>query len=1094
MSRSGPGRPKAVRSAFCLFNHRSFPPARPPVSQRAASAGVSGLLAALAVSLCALVVPAAQGASPADRSLNRAIGAERLGDLRLREPITLEQASPYQIRGKVHPSLRGATGTQEVAIKLRGDSVGRMRQQDRLSRVGQKFQLMAEQAEFLQRCRARADIKVKAQTQLVLNAVFADVDAADLDMLAMDPAVERIVPVANYEMHLSETVPYISAASVQAAGYDGTGIRVAVLDSGVDYTHAALGGPGTVEGYEAAYSDPASRDGLFPTAKVVEGIDLVGETWPDTDLAPDDDPIDFEGHGTHVADIIGGIHGVAPGASIYAVKVCSAVATSCSGIALIQGMEYAVDPNGDGDPEDAVDIINMSLGSDYGKPFDDDLSQAVEAAYELGVVTVSSAGNGADKPYITGTPSSTPAALSVAQTQVPSASLQVISAAGGEYPAVFQPWSTPLTETVSGPLQYGDGAGGNLDGCAAFAPGSLDGLVVLIDRGGCNFTLKVLNVGQAGGVAGIIGLVAPGAPFSGGDGGDRPIDIPGYMISQADSEALMSSPGANVVLDPDNQLPLVGQMVGSSSRGPGHAEAHLIKPEIGAPGASVSAIAGTGSETGAFGGTSGASPMVAGAAALLLEAYPDLSPVEVKARLANTGKVAIDTDPFTGLAPITRIGGGEVRAAKAVKARLAAWDEESGTPALSFGFHDVSRQVAYVERQLKIHNYLKRRRWVRIDVEWRYADDEASGAVTVHAPRWVRVDGESDVVVPVLLEIHGELLAENAMNSGSEGANPDALTFNEFDGYLVLNGHRDRIRVPWQVLPRKASKVASRSLLSFTDGFDQVPVSNYGVGTAQVDGFALLAVSGNLPAGEAGDQSPTPDIRTVGVNTFPVPEGFCLDAPSFVWAFAVNTWERQQHLLPVSHQIFLDTDQDGTDDYVLLNRDASGFGTISDGRQVVYALELETGLASAWFFAEHSMNTGNTVFFVCAEQIGLTEDDMLNTLVDVDVVAQDFYYGGPGDMVEGLTVTPLGEQHLALTEDVPGGESTTFQVLDFGQFPGTSQELGVMLITNGDRGTGFRGGSTEPTELQLMINEAVLSDRMTDLQQLLGRGGPVSSR
>lgn len=1090
MTRSGPGRREAVRFSVCQK------PDRPDRGARLGASG-AGLFAAVAVATLAVLTTPVQAAAPADRSLNRTLGAERLSDLRLGEPITLEQVSPYQIRGKIDPSLRGATGTQEVAIKLRGDSVGRMRQQDRLSRVGHKFQLMTEQAEFLQRCRSRADIQVKAQTQLVLNAVFADVDAADLDVLAMDPAVERIVPVANYELHLSETVPYISAASVQAAGFDGSGIRVAVLDSGVDYTHASLGGPGTLADYEAAYSDPASRDGLFPTAKVVEGIDLVGETWNGddvTDLAPDDDPIDLEGHGTHVADIIGGVSGVAPGASIYAVKVCSAVATSCSGIALIQGMEYAVDPNGDGDPEDAVHIINMSLGSDYGKPFDDDLSQAVEAAYELGVLTVSSAGNGADKPYITGTPSSTPAALSVAQTQVPSASLQVISAAGGEYPAVFQPWSMPLTDAISGPLQYGDGADGNLDGCAGFAAGSLDGMVVLVDRGGCNFTLKISNISQAGGAAGIIGLVAPGAPFSGGDGGDRPIDIPGYMISQADSGALMSTPGATVVLDPANQLPLVGQMVGSSSRGPGHAEEHLIKPEIGAPGASVSAEVGTGTGTTPFGGTSGASPMVAGAAALLLDAYPDLSPVEVKARLANTGYVAIDTDPFSGLAPITRIGGGEVRAARAVKAQLAAWDDTSGTPALSFGFHDVSRKVAYVERQLRIRNYLKRNRWVRIDPQWRFEDDEASGAVTVHAPRWVRVGGRSDAVVPVILEIDGELLPENAMNSGSEGANPEALTFNEFDGYLVLNGHKDRIRVPWQVLPRKASKLASRSLLSFTDGFDQVPLSNYGVGMAQVDGFALLAVSGNLPAGAAGAQSPTPDIRTVGINTFPVPEGFCLDDPSFVWAFGINTWERQQHLLPVSHQIFLDTDQDGTDDYVVLNRDASGFGTISDGRQVVYAVELATGLASAWFFAEHSMNTGNTVFFVCAEQVGLTEADMLNTLVDIDVVAQDFYYGGPGDVVEGLTVTPLGEQHFALTEDVPGGESTTIQVLDFGQFPGTSQELGVVLFTNGDRGTGLRGGSTEATEFQLLINEAVLSDRPAALQQLLGRGGPVSSR
>jgi len=77
---------------------------------------------------------------------------------------------------------------------------------------------------------------------------------------------------------------------------------------------------------------------------------VLSTRWPDGPLAPDDDPIDIDGHGTHCADIIGGRLGVAPGVSIYAVKVCSAISTSCSGIALLQGMEYSVDPNGDGDP------------------------------------------------------------------------------------------------------------------------------------------------------------------------------------------------------------------------------------------------------------------------------------------------------------------------------------------------------------------------------------------------------------------------------------------------------------------------------------------------------------------------------------------------------------------------------------------------------------------------------------------------------------------------------------------------------------------------------------------------------------------------
>jgi subtilisin family serine protease len=173
----------------------------------------------------------------------------------------------------------------------------------------------------------------------------------------------------------------------------------------------------------------------------VGGYDFVGSDWPDGPLAPDPDPLDDgpeAGHGTHVGHIIGGVGGVAPGVDLYAVKVCSSVSTSCSGVALINGMEFAADPNGDGDPGDAVDLVNMSLGSDYGQPFDDDLSAAVEYTTAIGVLTVSSAGNGGDKPYVVGTPSSTASALAVAQTQVPSAALQLITVNDVDYPAVFQ--------------------------------------------------------------------------------------------------------------------------------------------------------------------------------------------------------------------------------------------------------------------------------------------------------------------------------------------------------------------------------------------------------------------------------------------------------------------------------------------------------------------------------------------------------------------------------------------------------------------------------------------------------------------------------
>jgi hypothetical protein len=295
------------------------------------------------------------------------------------------------------------------------------------------------------------------------------------------------------------------------------------------------------------------------------------------------------------------------------------------------------------------------------------------------------------------------------------------------------------------------------------------------------------------------------------------------------------------------------------------------------------------------------------------------------------------------------------------------------------------------------------------------------------------------------------------------------LTFNEFDGYLQLDDGKHPIHLAWHVLPRKAAEVKGRDVLTFSkSGVDRIALNNIGVGTAQIDAYSLLAVSPNLPEGPEGGQAPTPDIRAVGINTFPVPAGFCSANDSFLWVFAINTWERQSHLLPVSHQFVLDTNRDGAADYVVLNRDLSGPSTISDGRQLSWVLNVATGSLGAFFFAEHSTNTGNTALIVCGEQIGMNAADLLTTQVNMDVYTDDFYFGGPGDEVTGLTVTPLGERYLGIPEDLPGKTNGAVDVIDFGAFPGNTAELGIMLFTNGDRGSGNRGGATQDSEALLI--------------------------
>ena len=575
----------------------------------------------------------------------------------------------------------------------------------------------------------------------------------------------------------------------------------------------------------------------------MEGYDFVGEDWPNSAEAPDEDPIDFEGHGTHVADIIAGASGVAPGASILAVKVCSAVSSSCSGLALLQGMDYALDPNGDGSIDDAVDVINMSLGSSFGQQ-EDDLSFASQNAVDAGVTVVASAGNSADRPYIVGSPSSTPGVISVAQTQVPSAVAYPLVVTG------ITPSTINNTATVDW-APIGAGFSGEVvrlgtacpDGGAYFNNNSPAGKVALIDRGTCAVSLKVDRAAKDGAIAVLIANNAPGDPptfsFGGGD-----TFVPTVVISQADGNRIKTALGATGVnpavvasVSPAVSVPLVGSMVGSSSRGPSMSF-DAIKPDIGAPGASVSAIAGSGSETQAFGGTSGAAPMVAGSVALLLSLDASMDPLTVKGRLVGTGDTDIETNPSTQpgvLAPITRIGGGEVRVDAAAAASTIAFDSTPGAvaqPSLSFGFHTLAGTTT-LERRLTVRNLGTATRTYTLTPAFRFADDQASGAVTpsIVGGNTVTVGAGREKTVTVRLLIDPSkaptwpfTFAPSQMGNGS------LLNGPEFDGYLTVSGGGDEIHVPWHVLPRASASVsANRPIVNLaSQGAATVTVANSG--------------------------------------------------------------------------------------------------------------------------------------------------------------------------------------------------------------------------------------------------------------------------
>ena len=202
---------------------------------------------------------------------------------------------------------------------------------------------------------------------------------------------------------------------------------------------------GTVADYQAAKAQlgqPVTPD-EFPGPKVVGGYDFAGDAYqadPTTAdynpvPAPDPYPLDCNSHGTHVAGTVAGYGvnadgttytgaynkntpfsslrigpGIAPLAKLYAYRVFG-----CAGSTdlVSAAIDRAADPNGDGDTSDHVDVINMSLGSDYGSPQDGD-SVATDAASKLGITMVVASGNAGDLYDVGGSPGNAPSTIAVA--------------------------------------------------------------------------------------------------------------------------------------------------------------------------------------------------------------------------------------------------------------------------------------------------------------------------------------------------------------------------------------------------------------------------------------------------------------------------------------------------------------------------------------------------------------------------------------------------------------------------------------------------------------------------------------------------------
>ncbi len=553
------------------------------------------------------------------------------------------------------------------------------------------------------------------------NGLAVNASPAAASALSLLPSVKSLSPVGTFQPPPEETAtPDLATAITMTGadvvqddlGFDGFGVRVAIMDTGLDYDHPDLGGDGVDSD---AASDDGAFDANFPNSRVVGGWDFVGDDFNAVETSPgyqpvphpDPDPDDCFGHGTHVAGILGadgdpatgGARGVAPGATIRAYRV-----VGCSGgtsdDVLLAAMERVL--------ADGADVLNISIGDPFDNWPGSPTAQAADRLVNNGVVVVASIGNsGLNGVYSAGTPGSgkkvigvgsyenshirapgftiSPDDLGIAYIDSASSVTGVPDPPDPPTSGTYDVRETPAGDAVG---TVPPGALPAADGCAAFPAGYFSGKVALIRRGTCSFTVKAQNAQAAGAVAVVL--------YNNVAAGLRPtvaaaISIPVVLVSKSDGELIHN----RLVSDPVSltwhaEVTAVNETGGLISvfSSYGTAADLSLKPDLGAPGGFIRSTWPL--EKGSYltmSGSSMASPHVAGAVALLLEAFPHTSPQAVRSILQNTAQPAVwSGNPALGVLDVVyRQGAGMLRIDRAIQAtarvtpgKLSLGESEAG--------------------------------------------------------------------------------------------------------------------------------------------------------------------------------------------------------------------------------------------------------------------------------------------------------------------------------------------------------------------------------------------------------------------------------
>jgi uncharacterized protein (TIGR03437 family) len=649
-------------------------------------------------------------------------------------------------------------------------------------------------------------VAVTGATQTLVNAVLVSTTRETAAQLQQLPGVKYVIraPKVRPSLDRAASAANVGAAYTALGGSTqaGVGIKIGIIDSGIDLTHPGFQDPSSTAPAGFPKGNTAYTNGKVIVARSYIAKDLApGFTSHDRstiDVAtisqPDDDsPRDHIGHGTALAMIAAGasntdrgngitIQGIAPKAYIGNYKIFGSPGindfTSFSAVndaltdAIADGMDVVTLSMNEGDPPFYAPLDTQS---ECGGPCDV-YSQAVEAAVAKGVVVVASAGNsGADGKHgptwvTVHFPGTAPSAITVGALTNTRVMYQSIRIDNGQSLRARFGTGPQLQAPLKGTVKDAGSA------CNALPAGSLAGVIALIQRGDCFIDQKINNAQQAGAIAAILvqaaGDVITDAPLPASTTG-----IPSALVGVSDGGTLKNYSG-QVTLDPAyvSTEASGGTVWAASSRGPsvgdfGITKTNVIKPEIAAVGVNIYTAAQrldpSGDAYNATGytsvtGTSYATAIVAGAAALVKQKNPGFTPAQIKSAIVNTANPDVQDNGVQ--ASVRSMGAGKLDAGAAVNAAFTA------SPAtISFG--QLTSTTVAIQRTVTL--------------------TAVSGAPAYTVSVDARVRPASGLV-PTVSTVQG-----GSFTVSLNGTRPAG---GAYEGFLVVTGGGQTLRIPYLYL------------------------------------------------------------------------------------------------------------------------------------------------------------------------------------------------------------------------------------------------------------------------------------------------------